>query len=196
MCRALGLSFVAGFLAAAYTPLSGAWCEQVRLARRLEPADAVVVLGAGINPNGVPSGSSELKALLGIELYRKRLAPLLVFVGAEGSEVEGRMRMALELGVSPEAILTGSGARTTKDEADHALAMLRPRQARRILLVTGGVHMRRAAELFTRAGFDVAPAPLDDTFCWEATPEERIALAYQLLREQLAMSYYHLAGYL
>jgi hypothetical protein len=28
------------------------------------------------------------------------------------------------------------------------------------------------------------------------TPEERIALAYQLLREQLAMSYYRLAGYL
>jgi uncharacterized SAM-binding protein YcdF (DUF218 family) len=196
LCRALGLLAVAGFVAVAYTPLSGAWCEQVLPARRLEPADAVVVLGAGINPSGVPSGSSELKALLGIELYRRRLAPLLVFVGAEGSEAEGRIRMALALGASPDAILTGSGARTTKDEADHAVALLRPHRARRILLVTGGLHMRRAADLFARAGFEVAPAPLDDTFCWESAPEERLALAYRLLREQLAISYYHLAGYL
>jgi uncharacterized SAM-binding protein YcdF (DUF218 family) len=196
LCRALGLLAVAGFLAAAYTPLSGAWCEQVLPVRRLAPADAVVVLGSGLKPNGDPSASSERKALLGIELCRKRLAPLLVFVGAESAEAEGRKRMALELGVSPGAILAHGGARTTKDEADHALALLRPRRARRILLVTGGLHMRRAAELFTRAGFEVAPAPVDDTFCWEATAEERIALAYALLREQLAMSYYRLAGYL
>ena len=54
--------------------------------------------------------------------------------------------------------------------------------------------MRRAAGLFARAGFEVAPAPVDDTFCWEAAAEDRVALAYELLREQLAVTYYRLAG--
>jgi len=196
LCRALGLFAVVGFLVAAYTPLAGTWCERALLGRRIDPADAVVVLGSGISPSGLPSPSSERKALLGIELFRKRLAPLLVFVGTEPSEAQGRTRIALQLGVPADAILTSSGARTTKDEADLVATMLKRRRARRVLLVTGGLHMRRAAQLFTRAGFTVSPAPLEDTFCWEASAEERIALAYQLLREQLAVSFYRLAGYL
>jgi uncharacterized SAM-binding protein YcdF (DUF218 family) len=196
LCRGLGVLVIAGLLAAVCTPLSGAWCERALLERRLEPADAVVVLGSGVNPKGEPSASSQRKALLGIELYRRRLAPVLVFVGAMASEAEGRRRAALDDGVPPDAILTMSGALTTKDEAESVAASLRDRRVRHILLVTGAIHMRRAAELFARAGFEVAPAPVDDTFCWEAAAEDRVALAYELLREQLALAYYRLAGYL
>lgn len=196
LCRALGVVFVAGFLAAAYTPLAEVCCERALLAPRIGPADAVVVLGSGVDPEGELTGSSQRKALQGIELHHEGLAPLLVFVGADSQEGEARRRFALELGVSGEAILTGSGAHTTRDEALQAAALLRPHGARRVLLVTGALHMRRAAGLFARAGLEVSPAPISDTYCREAIPEQRLVLATLLVREALALAYHHLAGYL
>lgn len=56
------------------------------------------------------STSSLRRALHGITLHRKGLAPLLVFLGpARGAglvEAEIRAELARELGVSPAAILT------------------------------------------------------------------------------------------
>jgi uncharacterized SAM-binding protein YcdF (DUF218 family) len=196
LCRVLGGAFVAAFLAAAFTPLAERWCERCLLEPRLEPADAIVVLGSGVGPDGGMTGSSQRKALAGIELHRKGLAPRLIFVGWESREAEARALLALELGVAAESILTASGARTTRDETELAAALLRASGAKRVLLVTGGLHMRRAAELFGRAGFAVAPAPVRDTHCREPVPEQRVSLAVALLRETVALAYYRLAGYL
>lgn len=194
LCRALGALFLATFLALGYTSVSEAWCRMVVLPAQLGPADAIVVLGAGVTPDGSLTSSSERKANAGIELRRKGLAPLLVFVGAARLEGERRARLARELGVPSEKILTAFGARTTRDEAQRVARLLRPSGARRILLVTGGLHMRRAIGLFAKQGLDAAPAPINDTQCWEPVAEQRIMLAIQLLRELLATSYYRLAG--
>jgi uncharacterized SAM-binding protein YcdF (DUF218 family) len=194
--RALGSLFVVVFLALAYTPVVGALCELVLLPGQLGPADAIVVLGSGLNPDGLPTASSERKALTGIELHRRGLAPLLVFVGADAREGAARARLAGELGVGREAMLMASGAPTTRDEAERVASLLRQSGARRLLLVTGGVHMRRAVGLFAKQGFEVAPAPIADTYCWEPVAEQRIMLATQVLRELAAIAYYRLAGYL
>ena len=196
LCRALGAVFTAAFLAAAFTPLAERWCERCLMPSRLEPADAIVVLGSGVGADGELTGSSQRKALAGIELYRKGIAPKLIFVGWESREAEARALLALELGVAAEAILTAAGARTTRDETEHAAALLHATGASRVLLVTGGLHMRRAAGLFGRAGFLVAPAPIPDTYCRESVPENRVTLAIMLLRESAALAYYRLAGYL
>jgi uncharacterized SAM-binding protein YcdF (DUF218 family) len=196
VCRALGALLVAALLATAFTPLAERWCERCLVPARLEPADAIVVLGSGIGADGELTGSSQRKALAGIELALQGLAPRLIFVGWEGRENEARALLALELGVKAEAILTGSGARTTRDEAETAAAMLRAGGAGRVLLVTGRLHMRRAAGLFERAGFQVAPAPIPDTHCREPIPEQRVTLMVLLLRESAAIAYYRLAGYL
>lgn len=195
LCRALGAGLTLAFLTAAFTPLAERWCERCLVPSRLAPADAIVVLGSGVGADGVLTGSSQRKALAGIELYRKGLAPRLIFVGWEG-EVGARRALALGLGVGPEAILAGSGARTTRDEAERAGALLRGSGSRRVLLVTGALHMRRATLLFERAGFEVAPAPIPDTYCREPVPEHRVTLTIMLLRESAALAYYRLAGYL
>ena len=196
VCRALGAAWLAALLAAGYTPLASLWCERSLPPERLTPSDAIVVLGSGVDAEGTLTGSSQRKALSGIELQGRGLAPLLVFVGREGREADARALLAHRLGVPPDAILTGSGARTTRDEADLAAALLRARGARRVLLVTGGLHMRRAAGLFAREGFEVAPAPVPDTDCRETNPEHRVTLTLMLLRESAALAYYRLAGYL
>jgi uncharacterized SAM-binding protein YcdF (DUF218 family) len=195
LCRVLGAGLTLALLAAAFTPLSERWCESCLLAPRLSPADAIVVLGSGVDADGQMTGSSQRKALFGIDLYRKRLAPRLVFLGWE-EEAEARRSLALGMGIAPEAILAGSGARTTRDEAERATTLLRSSAVRRVLLVTGGLHMRRAARAFERAGFEVAPAPIPDIFCRETVPEHRVTLTLMLLRESAALAYYRLAGYL
>jgi uncharacterized SAM-binding protein YcdF (DUF218 family) len=196
LCRALGALATAALLAVAFTPLAERWCERCMLQERLEPADAIVVLGSGVGADGDMTGSSQRKALAGIELHRRGLAPRLIFVGWETREAQARARLALELGVGAEAILTAAGARTTRDEAEFAAALLRAAGATRVLLVTGALHMRRAAALFGRAGFVVAPAPVGDVYCRERVPEHRVGLAVALLREAAALAYYRVSGYL
>ena len=63
LCRALGALATAALLAAAFTPLPERWCERCLLQERLEPADAIVVLGSGVGADGDMTGSSQRKAL-------------------------------------------------------------------------------------------------------------------------------------
>jgi uncharacterized SAM-binding protein YcdF (DUF218 family) len=140
------------------------------------------------------------RARYGIALYRRGLAPLLVFTGparGEGpAEATVRAELARELGIPAEVILTETGAKTTREEAVRVGALLRPRGVRKILLVTNSLHMARARGLFERDGFEVLAAPTDDLSKTLGEPELRIELMRQMLEELIAQLYYRVAGYL
>ncbi len=198
--RLLGLAGVGFFLASAFTPLPNLLGRWLVTPPELGPAEAIVVLGSSVWPDGTLSSSSLRRTLHGITLHRRGLAPLLVLVGpAQGEgpvEAERRAELARELGVSPEAILTEARARTTREEAVGVRALLRPRGVSRILLVTDSSHMRRARRLFEHAGFEVRAAPADDWSNDADLPEDRLGLTRRILAELLAQLYYRLAGYL
>lgn len=198
--RLLGLSGVVLLITSAFTPLPNILARWLSIPQRLERAEAIVVLGGKIGPDGTLSSSSLRRALHGIVLHRKGLAPLLVFFGSghnEGFvEAEVRAQLAHELGISSEMILTEAQARTTRDEAVRAEVLLRPMGVRRILLVTDSLHMVRAQGLFERGGFEVLAAPADDFPNSADTPEERLRLMRRVLGEILARIYYRGAGYL
>jgi uncharacterized SAM-binding protein YcdF (DUF218 family) len=191
--RAVGGATVAGFALCAFTPLPNALCRSAVVTAEPRPAQAIVVLGSTMTPDGMLSASSLRRALHGIELYRRGLAPWLVLLGprdaAGHSQSAVRAALALQSGIPAEAIVTGEGMWTTRDEAEGARRLLAPKGARSILLVTGGLHMRRARWLFERAGFDVIPAPLPDASCESVSPESRIGLTLSLLQEWLARAY-------
>ena len=191
--RVVGGATLALFALAAFTPLPNALCRRTTVAADPRPAQAIVVLGSTMTPDGMLSASSLRRALHGILLYRQGLAPNLVFLGPRSrsgqSQAETRAALALECGIPPEAILTGEEMWTTRDEALGVKALLAPKGARRILLVTGGMHMRRARWLFERAGFEVLPAPLPDASCESIGPENRIGLTMSLAQEWLARAY-------
>jgi uncharacterized SAM-binding protein YcdF (DUF218 family) len=167
---------------------------------RLEHAEAIVVLGGGIAPDGTLNNGSLRRAVHGITLHRKGLGPLLVFLGTDNtdgpSEAEVRAELARQMGISPERILTEAGPRTTRKEAVRVEVILRPMGVRRILLVTDSQHMARAQGLFERAGFEVLAAPADDLSSTADAPEERLRLMRRILGEILARIYYQVAGYL
>jgi uncharacterized SAM-binding protein YcdF (DUF218 family) len=198
--RLLGAVTLLLFGAAAYTPLPNLIYARLAPPAALEPADAIVVLGAGVGADGVLSNHSLRRALHGILLYRRGLAPLVIFLGPThrrgAVEADVRARLARELGIPADAILALAPGRTTRDEARVVREVLVARGLRKVLLVTGGPHLPRARALFEREGLQVVTAADDEVTGAGERPEPRLALARYLLEEAVARLYHRLAGYL
>jgi uncharacterized SAM-binding protein YcdF (DUF218 family) len=198
--RGLGVVAVVAFLLVSFTPLPNALNRWTGVPPQLQPAAAIVVLGAGMEGTGVLSTSSLRRAVHGITLFQRGFAPLLAFSGPASQppgrgEAEVRAEMARLFGVSPAAIVTETTARTTRAEAARMAALLQPQGISTILLVTSYAHMARSRQLFEKVGFTVQPAPVDDLL--EASkPEARWGLMRPLAQEFLARIYYRVAGYL
>jgi uncharacterized SAM-binding protein YcdF (DUF218 family) len=200
MIRGLGIVTVVAFLLVSFTPLPNVLNQWAGVAAQLQPAAAIVVLGGGMDGDGVLSTSSLRRAIHGIMLFQRGFAPLLAFSGPVSrpfgrEEAEVRAEMARLLGVSPAAILTETTARTTRAEAVRMAALLQPRSVSTILLVTSYAHMARSRQLFENVGFTVQPAPVDD-ITHVHTPEARWESMRPLVQEFLARVYYRVAGYL
>jgi uncharacterized SAM-binding protein YcdF (DUF218 family) len=197
--RCLGMATVVCFLLASYTPLPNALNRSAGVSAQLQTAAAIVVLGGGMQGDGVLSTSSLRRALYGIILYHRGFAPLLAFSGPASrhspEEAVVRAEMARLFGVSPAAVLTETTARTTREEAIRMASLLQPLGVYQILLVTSYEHMARSRQLFENAGFTVWPAPVDE-LAYADKPEDRIQLMRRVAQEFLARTYYRLAGYL
>ena len=197
VCCGLGLVGLVGVAAVAFTPLPVVLARSIGVTARLAPAEAIVVLGADVAPDGSLVSASLRSTVHGLRLYRRQLAPLLVFSGPPArsdrpAESAVRAALAAELGIPPAAVLTVT-AWTTAEEAAHVQALLAPRGIHRILLVTDSQHLVRAGRLFERAGFEVAPAPADSPDAAES-PEGRLELMRRVLAELAARLVYRLAG--
>ncbi len=151
---------------------------------QVETADAIVPLGGifgpptrdGYLPN-VGEASERLEA--GIELWQKKKAPWLVFTGGRlpwdrQAELEGVIskRVAIARGIPAERILVTGEVGNTLDEAHAIASLMRERGWHKIILVTSGWHMPRAARLFRKAGVDFVPFPVD----FQDTPKGRLTL--------------------
>lgn len=200
VCRVVGAAGIVIFLLCAFTPVPNVLDHWLSVPARIEPADAIVVLAAGIDEDDILSINSMRRMQRAIALYKERLAPLLVLSGPRARdtgrpEADVRAELANEMGIAPSAVVTLTTARTTRAEATEIRQLLQPRGVRRVLLVTDAAHMNRAQRLFARAGFDVLAAPVLEYFDASA-PEDRLALARGALQELGARLYYRTAGYL
>ncbi|MBI2529455.1 MAG: YdcF family protein [Candidatus Rokubacteria bacterium] len=190
--RPLGLVALLLFAAAAFTPLASwlnAWMAGVA---RLEPADAIVVLGrGGADTDGVLTNRSLRRVLHGVALHQQALAPWLVLSGS-AEEIQARATLAQGLGVPAAAILRAGLAHTTREEADRLGRLLLPRGSRRILLVADPIDMPRARGAMERAGFTVLPAPTAAS--GPSQPEARLGLLRDIVIELAGWTYYRLTG--
>jgi uncharacterized SAM-binding protein YcdF (DUF218 family) len=199
-CERLGLVGVTLLVVIAFTPLATLLGNRLVTPPQIEPAGAIVILGAGVGNDGVLANNSLRRTVRGIELYRRGLAPLLVLLGPAPEkgppEAEVRAELARQMGVPSETILTESRVKTTREEAMRVRALLDPRNVRKILLVTNAQHMARARPSFEREGFVVFPAPVEDVFEAEGPAEGHLLQARRVLQELAGRAYYRLAGYM
>lgn len=197
--RFLGLAGLGFLVVGAFTPLANVMNWWMAGREQLEPAEAVVVLArGGADADGVLTNRSLRRTLHAIDLYRRGLAPVVVFSGGPVTTPPGeaalRAELARGLGVPTGAILAVSSARTTREEAAVLREVLPPRGIRRILLVADPVDMPRAQATFERVGFAVLPAPTASS--GPSQPESRLNLLREVAIELAAWLYYRLTGHL
>jgi len=196
LLQALGVLGILGVLLSAYTPLPNALARALAVSSRVQPADAIVVLGAGVFRDGTLSDSSLRRTVQGLVLYHQGLAPLLVLSGTtyEGSPVEAQVRAALarQLRVPEKVILLEPHAQTTAEEATNISAKLHQRGVRSILLVTSSLHLARAVPRFEKMGFRVFPVAADNLPVDTDSPDGRLRLMVYTLREMVGQWLYRL----
>ena len=146
--------------------------------RVIPKADAVLVLGGGLEPALAPRRFIEVKGagdrlLVGIRLIKQGKAPVLIgsgnkpnatFTDEDHQPPEALLarELAIELGLRPNQILINPHSRTTAAEARDIGALGRRLGWTRILLVTSAFHMPRSLATFRqRCGLTVIPVACD-----------------------------------
>jgi len=191
--RILGLVAVLGVLLAAFTPLPNRLNALMAGSPRLEPADAIVVLGrGGADSDGVLTNRSLRRVLHGIDLYRRALAPVLVLSGTS-EEARARADLARSLGVPTGAIRQLASVHTTREEGEQIGLVLLPDGLRRILLVGDPIDIPRTRAVMEHVGFTVLPAPTAAT--GPSVPEGRLNLLRDIATELVGLAYYRLTGW-
>jgi uncharacterized SAM-binding protein YcdF (DUF218 family) len=180
----------------AFTPLAAA-LHRALPTPALSRADAIVVLGSGVMPEGELTDNSLRRTIHGIRLFRQGLAPRLVLLGPEyegAVEAEVRARYAADLGVPADALVVEPGGKSTADEARLARARLGAQGRPAVILVTGLHHMPRARSVFEGAGMAVAAAPVLEESLRPQRPQARLGLARAVVQEAVARAYYRITG--
>ena len=136
--------------------------------RNLARAQAIVILAGGAFRSAPEWGGETMNTITlarvhyGVALARRTKLPILVTGGINGpgdaTEAE-LMRRGLEDVYDQRVRWVEAESRTTGENARLSAAMLRKDGVQRVLLVTDGVHIRRAKRVFERAGLEVIPAP-------------------------------------
>lgn len=145
--------------------------------KQLPAADAVVMLGGGIEPSRYEAGGFHLtragdRLLMAVEMMRLGKAPVLV-LGGGASELKGEMQVEADMvrdwiidwhlleveGRSTAEVLSLGRCCDTHDEAVKVRALAEARGWKRVLLVTSASHMRRALATFRTAGVSAEPVP-------------------------------------
>lgn len=180
------------------TPVLRAPLSALTLSQAPAPADAVVVLGAGVQCGAAAQApASAARLTRGLELWRAGYAPVLTVSEPSGlldppdcpklSTLQRAQITALYPQAGPR-VLTLSRVTTTRDEAARVRALVRSRRWRRVLLVTSPSHSRRAAALFRAYGVPVVSVPAEETLYDTALPlpSDRLYALRTLLYEGLS----------
>lgn len=187
---------------------TGAIREPVRRLVRSDPlppqADAIVVLSAGVTPDGMLQQQGLDRLLRGIDLVKAGVARRIVItrerrrVGDVWVTSEADQARLLARGGVAEVISTGTVA-STREEALRVAEMARSRGWTHIVLVTSPFHSRRACATFEKAGVALSCVPSEsrDVAVKSLAGPETRARAFGLWLYELAGTLrYWLAGWL
>lgn len=155
------------------------------------PADAVVVFGAAVRHDGSPSGALRDRTTSAVELYLAGLAHKLVLSGGRDplaplSEPQCMARIALELGVPPEALILDEAGANTRHSLETVATLVEERGWKSVLMVSHDYHLARIQLQAHRRGLRAFTVPATETVAWPTKPlfvmREVVALAWYLTK--------------
>jgi uncharacterized SAM-binding protein YcdF (DUF218 family) len=157
-------------------------------------ADAALVLGANLLPDGRPGASLVGRVERAVALYQEGLVPMVIVTGgvAQRGRTEGEVArdLLVAAGVPAEAILVERRARNTDENFAFVASLLAGKPTRRVLLVTEPWHMPRAMYQGERYGLELLQAPASSA-TWRsprtgsfALLSETLAYVFQVVRRR------------
>jgi uncharacterized SAM-binding protein YcdF (DUF218 family) len=123
--------------------------------------DAIVVLGARIQPDGLPGPAVRRRVERAALAFEQGIAPIVVPSGGRrwhGHLEAGSMRsMLVKLGVPEDRIVIEGASMTTAENALFTTRLASQRRWSHLAVVTCAWHIPRAVLDFRRCGLDVMP---------------------------------------
>ena len=141
-------------------------------------ADAIVLLGGG-------SGDRPTRAA---ELFRAGVAPKIIVSGA--GDTPGNRLLLMNRGVPSAAIELEPNSKTTKENAEFSIPLLRAAGAKQVVLVTSWYHSRRALHCFRHYASDIQFYSSPSYFGFSRTDWSR-----ENLRRRIRAEYIKTLGY-
>jgi len=131
-----------------------------------QPADAIVILGAGVNADGSPGSDLLSRTYHGVDLYNAGLAPVVICAGGVGGDPLAAGAVACrfaveELGLPRDRslVVQEADAYNTEDEARAVAGLMHAEGWQSAILVSHPLHLFRARWLFRRQGVEAYTSP-------------------------------------
>jgi uncharacterized SAM-binding protein YcdF (DUF218 family) len=119
-------------------------------------ADAIVVLGYTIDPDGTASFIMDNRVAMAVYLFKKELATKMILSGGakvkRKSEAELMKTTAVELGISPDKIILEEESATTYSNAKYVIKIAAEMNMKKLLVVSDWLQLKYAVPLFRRLG--------------------------------------------
>jgi uncharacterized SAM-binding protein YcdF (DUF218 family) len=129
-----------------------------------QPADAIVVLGAGLRGDGRAGAALTRRSIHAANLWAQGYAPVVictggVTMGRPRSEAAACREVLIANGVDSDAIVLEERSRSTEENALFAHDILDANTWSRVVLVSDAYHMLRAQWIFSLEGISVVTSP-------------------------------------
>lgn len=167
-----------------------------------QPADVIVVLGAGLSRDGRPGYALVRRSRYAAELWQQGYADTILCTGGIApdqtrSEADACRDVLMWRGVPASAILLEEQSRSTEENALYSRPILEANGWETVLLVSDGYHLFRAEILFRTRGIPVLLSPVSkeamqrhDSYP-RAVTREIAALHWQFFKDLLGLPFTH-----
>jgi len=203
--RALKRWMIGGLLAAVAVTFSPTFVYLARplaLASPLTQADAIVILGGGVEKDGRPTRSTLERTLYGVALYRQRLAPTIILstgLAKHFNEARLMSEIARTEGVPEQALILEEDSRNTHENLEYVQRILQAHRWDAAIVVSSPYHMRRVALVSKKccSGMTLLYAPANPDALYQYRDIlHRLRQARAVYREYLGLGWYWIRGYL
>ncbi|MEZ5668450.1 MAG: YdcF family protein [Alphaproteobacteria bacterium] len=171
---------------------------------REAPPDLIVVPTGGIislsDGSWFPASPTVMRARAGLAAQLQWAAPVLIAGGSpDGGPAESEVTVdSLDL-VVDDALMIETASQNTCENAAAAAAAAAELGATRVLLVTSGLHVMRAAACLRHQGLEVAALTADTVYeptgLWAWLPSHRsLAVTMAAIKEMIGIGYYVASG--
>jgi uncharacterized SAM-binding protein YcdF (DUF218 family) len=128
-----------------------------------QPADAIVVLGAKVLPDGQPGPDLRSRTEHAVDLYRAGLAPRLICAGGVSNDPYSAASVcrafSLAEGIPAEGVYVADGSANTEEDAHQVAALMAQYGWQNAVVVSHPLHVYRAKVFFEREGLTVYTSP-------------------------------------